>query len=584
MWRLRNKVMLGVLGVITLIVVCGVALVYKKEAEMIQKDYCYNLYSRVEQAGNYFDDMMISIYEISAKIAYEEDLLQAVKEFQNDPTEETTAKLSRLLVDYKMKNMEISSICVYMDDMKMLITSEEYPMVVEHPSLELMGGGTTNPMLLKIPYKKEGHMLSFVQRLNRDLVGNTSIMVNVQERSIYYSYLDYLDSDKVQVIALVGLDEEVISTKERGAVGTLFNQALFDNSGNEAVIKGSKGEKIGISYKAPFSQYRIRLVVSTDEIMTQLSSLRIFVLILSFIFIGVAFLFSYFSTLFIHKPLNQLTETVKAIGKGDLNLRYVVTTKDEVGTLGTNFNNMLDQINALFQQLIKEEQLKKDAELDALQYQITPHFMYNTLNSIKCYALTREEKEIAELIANFADLLRTAISKNGVFITLKEELDIVDKYVKLQQFRYGDKFSIDYQFDPSIDYYIPRLILQPFVENSIEHGFDMRRSDNKILICAETVAEHLLIKISDNGTGMSQGLIDKLLNSPAKKMMGMSSIGIANVKERLELYFGQECQVNMSATKRGLEVKILIPAITSEKELQKYGWVEGEEDVQGTYS
>ncbi|MCP1103569.1 two-component system sensor histidine kinase YesM [Aequitasia blattaphilus] len=576
MWSLRNKVLLGVLLVITVIVICGVTLVYKKDAEMIQKDYCQNLYYRVEQAGKYFDNTMSSIYEISAKMAYEKELIQLVQKYKEQQTEESAARLSQLLADYKTKNMEISSICVYLRELDVLITSEEYPVRVERPMVALRDSTFHNPTLMGIPYKKEGHMLSFVNTLNTGEVEPSVVMVNVQERSVYYNYLDYLDSSKVTTLMLVDQEEKVISAKERSLIGTSFSQPIFHESTGQGIVKGENGEEIGLSYRAPFSQYVIRLVVSTDEILVQLRSLRFFVLTLSIVFIAAAFLFSYFSTLFIYKPLSQLTETVKSVGQGDLNLRYKVTTKDEVGTLGTNFNNMLDQINVLFKQLIREEELKKDAELDALQYQIRPHFMYNTLNTIKCYALTKGEKEVAELIANFADLLRTAINKNGVFITLQEELDIVDKYVKLQQFRHGDVFAVFYQVEDAKECFIPRLILQPFVENSIEHGFDMGKTDNEIVICASVEDGILNIKISDNGIGMPQELIDKLLNDPAKKVTGMSNIGISNVKERLSLYFGDHCQVNMMMVNKKLEVSISMPAITDAKQLCEFGRREGE--------
>lgn len=579
MWSLRNKVLLGVLLVITLIVICGVAVIYKKDAEMIQDDYCHNLYYRVEQAGKYFDDTMSNIYEISVELTYENDLICLIKQYKQQQTEESAADLAQVLMEYKNKNMQISSICVYIEDLPVIITSEEYPMRLENTKIDLDQSCAVGPVLIKEPYKKEGNVLSFVNNLESPGLEDVTVMVNIQERSIYYNYLDYLDGKKVKAMALVDTIGKVVSAKERNQIGSQFSEELFSDIGSQAIIRDKDRDEIGISYRTPFSQYTIHVVVSTDEILVQLRSLRFFVLTLSIVFILVAFFISYLSTMLIYKPLSQLTETVKEVGKGNLNKRYVVTTRDEVGTLGTNFNNMLDQINELFRQLIKEERLKKDAELDALQYQITPHFMYNTLNTIKCYALTRGEREIADLIACFADLLQTAISKKGSFITLAHEVSIVNKYVILQQFRHGDAFQVDYQIGAASDCYIPRLILQPFVENSIEHGFDMRKGDNKILLEAVIVGNKLVIRVKDNGIGMTQESIEELLSSPAKKFTGMSNIGVSNVKERLSLYFGAEGSVTMEGQAEGIEVIISMPSISDPQQLYKFSDTEEDNEV-----
>lgn len=123
-----------------------------------------------------------------------------------------------------------------------------------------------------------------------------------------------------------------------------------------------------------------------------------------------------------------------------MSLRAEVETGDEIGILCREFNVMLDDIQELIQKVIEEERLKKDAELEALQYQITPHFMYNTLNSIKFAALIRGEKELGGLIGDFVELLQATISKKGTFLTVADEFHILNNYVHLQEFRYQEVF------------------------------------------------------------------------------------------------------------------------------------------------
>lgn len=567
MGSLRNKVLLGTLVVVTLIIICSVAVFYKKDAEMIQNNYGQNLYYRVAQTGKYFDDTMRSIYEVSVELTYDDTLVEKIGAYQQERSESRITALVALLKDYKNKNMEINSICLYLEDQSVIITSEEYPMYIENTELTAERLQLGNPVLIKEPFRKEGDVLSFVSNMADSGLDNVYIMVNVQERSVYYNYLDNLDGEGVEAIILADAEGKAVSAK------------------GGASIRSAEPNEISISYRMPFSQYQIQMVVSANELLGQLQSLRAFVLTLSLIFIVVAFLIFYFTTKLIYQPLNRLTETVKEIGEGNLDKRYVVSTKDEIGTLGTNFNNMLDQLNALFQRLIKEERLKKDAELEALQYQITPHFMYNTLNSIKCYALIKGEQEVADLILCFSELLQAVVSKRGAFIRLAAEVSVLEKYVKLEQFRNGDVFRVSYQIAREAEgCYIPRLILQPFVENSLMHGFDMRASGNEIAVRAVVVGKRLEIRIRDNGIGMSAEAIEKLLNSPVRKVTGLSSIGITNVKERLQLYFGNDGNVLMEGGSRGVEVIIYMPALRNPEDVRKFDDTEDAYELPGNNS
>ena len=199
------------------------------------------------------------------------------------------------------------------------------------------------------------------------------------------------------------------------------------------------------------------------------------------IFIFVAIVLAGSLTRAIYRPIKKLTDTVEQVGEGDLSLRAEVETGDEIGILCREFNVMLDDIQELIQKVIEEERLKKDAELEALQYQITPHFMYNTLNSIKFAALIRGEKELGGLIGDFVELLQATISKKGTFLTVADEFHILNNYVHLQEFRYQGSFRVRYEMEEGAGgCYIPRLILQPLVENAILHGIDMKEKMERL--------------------------------------------------------------------------------------------------------
>ena len=221
---------------------------------------------------------------------------------------------------------------------------------------------------------------------------------------------------------------------------------------------------------------------------------------------------------------------------------------------------MLDDIQDLIGRVIEEERQKKDAELEALQYQITPHFMYNTLNSIKYAALIKGEKELGGLIGDFVELLQASINKKGTLITVADELHILKNYIHLQEFRYQGSFAVFYDVQQeTFGCYIPRLILQPLVENALLHGIDMKGKEGQLIIRGRVEGERLILSIIDNGRGMTQEQIDTLLHSKAKKTNGLSAIGVPNVRERLELYYEDKGGLIYESSEQGTTASIFLP-------------------------
>ncbi len=226
---------------------------------------------------------------------------------------------------------------------------------------------------------------------------------------------------------------------------------------------------------------------------------------------------------------------------------------------------MLDQIEKLIEQLIREEKKKKDAELEALQYQITPHFMYNTLNSIKFYAMIRGEKEIAGVIGDFVELLQTCIRKKGAFLTVAEERQVLENYIHLQEFRNGAVYEVTFQVEREAEQcLIPRLILQPLVENSLIHGLDLKSGRKHLEIQAYTSGSRLYLKVKDNGRGMTKEQMEDLLNPKEKKTKGLTAVGIPNIQERLRLYYGTQAKFSLESSEEGTQATIYLPVNRNE--------------------
>ena len=218
-------------------------------------------------------------------------------------------------------------------------------------------------------------------------------------------------------------------------------------------------------------------------------------------------------------------------------------------------------------------------ELAALQSQINPHFLYNTLDAIRGQAIQENNREVAMMIQTLSAFFRYSISRKGDAVTLRDELDNVQNYMKIQQYRFEDRFRLEMEIeDPEVyDYYVPRLILQPIVENAIQHGLENMRSGGLITIDVEET-DDLLIMISDNGKGMTLQELDELngriLTEKVVKKEPVSAekhkgIALVNVQKRIELFFGVPYGLHVySSVGQGTDVEITLPIIRQEEEMR----------------
>ena len=242
-------------------------------------------------------------------------------------------------------------------------------------------------------------------------------------------------------------------------------------------------------------------------------------------------------------PIQKLKRLMKKAQEGDLTVSFNTKYSDEIGELGSSFNTMVKEINNLINLVQIEEKNKRIAEMNVLQAQIKPHFMYNTLDTIRWMAEEHNEEDIVEIIEAFTNLLRISLSKGKEIISVKEELNHVQSYLTIQKIRYEDKLDYEIDFDENIfNYKLIKLILQPLVENAIYHGIKEKRGNGKILITGKIEGNLLCFTVIDNGKGIEEELLNKinrmLTNSSEKETE--VGYGIFNVNERIRLTYGEE--------------------------------------------
>ena len=264
----------------------------------------------------------------------------------------------------------------------------------------------------------------------------------------------------------------------------------------------------------------------------------------------------------------DLVDSIQAIAKGEQTKRIDTSKKDqELLLIAETTNDMLDRLEKNIHDIYQLELSQKDANMRALQAQINPHFMYNTLEFLRMYAVMESQNELADIIYEFSSLLRNNIS-NERETTLEKEVEFCRKYSYLCMVRYPKSIAYGFKIDSGIEEMrIPKFTLQPLVENYFAHGVDHRRSDNVISIKALRKDGHVEILVVDNGRGMSVEKLAEIQAKLAKRTFeptedysnGRKSIGIVNVHERFVLYFGERYQISVeSGEQEGVQYRITI--------------------------
>lgn len=411
-------------------------------------------------------------------------------------------------------------------------------------------------------------MVRSIPNLELENLGLIVIRIDPEKLFNNFSNRKLTSEDELNFVIL-STDGVVIYQKDNHQF--LFNELIYRmNKKMGYFIDNIQGEKYLITYvTSQWTNWKFVNLLPYTSIFKNIIAVHT---ILVLVYVGVFVLVVYLSFLFsrgITKPFKRLTNKMKMVEKGEFEkiAQMGVSIKkqgDEIAELEYNFHLMVDKINTL----IKENYLKqiaiKESQFKALQAQINPHFLYNTLDSINWMARFNKQYQIASMVKALGSLLRNSISNKSEIISLKEEMKILEDYIIIQKYRYGERLK--FSMDIPQDYWecmIPKLSLQPIVENSIQYGLEKIVGVCEIKVWIEPLEKELKIWIEDNGPGMDKDFVEKL-NRGEIESRG-SGIGIKNINERIKIIFGLEYGVNVSSVLgEGTKVCIFIPCRRSD--------------------
>ena len=274
------------------------------------------------------------------------------------------------------------------------------------------------------------------------------------------------------------------------------------------------------------------------------------------------FLVSYYIPLSITRPIRHLSSITDQVAKGDLTVRSEEYAGGEVGVLSESLNTMIDKINELVSQITDEQIRLREAELELLQSQINPHFLYNTLDTIVWLAEGGQQKEVVQMVKSLSSFFRTSISRGDDVITLRNEAEHAKSYLEIQQFRYQDILEYEISLpEELLDYRIPKITIQPLIENALYHGIKNKRGKGKITVWARRCGDDFEILVEDNGIGMDEERLAQVMDGIRSKRPSEKKIyGLYNVNERIRLKFGDDYGITLESTYReGTTTRILLP-------------------------
>ena len=326
------------------------------------------------------------------------------------------------------------------------------------------------------------------------------------------------------------------------------NQKLKNNNRSFTVVKKvtDQGWTVAIYKPDAVINMSIRTIISV-------------VIIVSLVCIIISSVISTIISRRVVGTIEQMTDNMKAVEAGDYEVKIHSESKDEIGTLVRGFGNMVERINTLINEVYKGKLFQKEAEMKALQAQINPHFLYNSLSLINWKAIESKQPDISRITLLLSKFYRTSLNKGKNITSIKDEISNIQSYIDIQLMMHDNGFDVEYDLSPDImDFSIPNLLLQPLIENAIDHGIDLNIDRKGVIrITGKLIGDSdIRLMVSDNGVGMSKETMEQMLTESSK------GYGVKNVNERIKHFYGDEYGITVESTEgEGTDVIINIPAV-----------------------
>ncbi|WP_182299407.1 sensor histidine kinase [Cohnella cholangitidis] len=420
-----------------------------------------------------------------------------------------------------------------------------------------------NPQSLWLPAEKEDEIA-----YTRKLIDSTTL--RSYGRIIFYldsGYLDAVSGNHNQIYggstAILNRHGEVLYAEDNvRPIVKAWQHGTERGSAAQTLIEAA-GESYYITRQSSKdASWEALHIVPRSELLLPSQRFRVYLLLTCLVSLVVTAMIALWISGTVTRSIQKLERTMRRVEDGDFSVQVKSAGNDEIGLLGQRFNVMLGRINELIQNLYIERLAKQQAEFQVLKAQIHPHFLYNTLGSILWLANRDKQPTIENMVRNLIGLLNTSVKRKSEFVKVREEFEYIDHYLGIQAFRYENRFRVVHEVDGELlDCMMLHFILQPLVENALQHGIEMSKGNGILILRAYRNEANLVLEVEDNGIGMSKEKLERITTSEEESLYpGLYSIGVKNVNERIKLYYGEEFGLRYRSEEgKGTIVTVLLP-------------------------
>ena len=419
------------------------------------------------------------------------------------------------------------------------------------------------------------------------------LMVILLKKEFINTVFKELVNEDIENILVLSSSNEIIVDRD-SQYSVELGDLMENLEGWQGWYADPKGQTI-VTYQMMKEEpgWKILSFISLKSLYRDIDRLRESIIVTSIIIVIVLLIVSALMTYDFSHPFKKLLEGMARVQKGDKEVRIELTRQDEFGQLGEAFNRMVEEMNLLTDFVYREQITRREAEIKALQAQINPHFLFNTLESINWMAHLNHVPEISETVTALSSLMEAGIGRDDKLITLAQELEYIDNYYLILKKRFEDRIQLEKRVeDEALDVKIPRLLIQPLIENAIYHGIENEGGRGVVTITAGLCEGRVLIVVEDNGEGIEEDklkAINERLNNHSwssleykedktfhRSSRGSNSIGLENVNRRIKLFYGSEYGLHIESVRHCYtRVYMIIPIKTAEYLEEKVNYVQG---------
>ncbi len=540
---------------------------YQKSAEIIEQksiNYSQDILKMIELR---FNDLSSSMQVLTLELLYDNRVYDALgsSEFEDNITiYKRASEIRSILRQATLSRNEIQSICLVTKNRRFFSFDSDngktrIEMVLPYDSaVEVARQGRGK--LVWFLEKKDGKVSDiYVTRMvyDRDNYNEIGLMaINIKKQYLESVYTD-LSKESVNNISILSENnEEIIKEVENpGILKDFYSQQVQGKRG----FYIDKKAKMLVSYVLlEDPTWKIVYHIPLKDLYLEMDTLKRWVLLIMVYGLIILSALSVLTSVDIITPINRLVEGMKKVERGNKHEDVELDRNDELGYLSESFNKMSKKIDYLVNRIYKEEIALKEAEIKALQAQINPHFLFNTLENINWMAQLNGVPEISDTVSALAKLMDGSIGRGDRTITFREELEYIDNYMTILKNRYENRLEVIKTLDDQLmEIKIPRLLIQPLVENAVKHGIEKSRRKGIIRIDAYREKEHVVFEVADNGIGMTQEELealnlrlheDTLIYEEKGPGAARKSIGLENVNRRIKLLYGSSYGVEIESS------------------------------------